>query len=59
VEWSRLHVDLGLGWNHIVFSDEKKFNLDGPDGLQYYWHDLRKEEQTFLSRQNGGGGVMI
>ncbi|ETV86302.1 hypothetical protein H257_02715 [Aphanomyces astaci] len=59
VEWAKSHVDLGLGWNQVVFSDEKKFNLDGPDGLQYYWHDLRKDEQTFLSRQNGGGGVMI
>ncbi|KAF0702422.1 hypothetical protein AaE_015946 [Aphanomyces astaci] len=59
VEWAKSHVDLGIGWDQIVFSDEKKFNLDGPDGLQYYWHDLRKEEHTFLSRQNGGGSVMI
>ncbi|KAH9118431.1 hypothetical protein LEN26_012103, partial [Aphanomyces euteiches] len=59
LEWAISQVDLGLGWNQIVFSDEKKFNLDGPDCLQYYWHDLRKEEQTFMSRQNGGGSVMI
>jgi transposase len=59
LEWAKSHVDLGLGWNDVVFSDEKKFNLDGPDCLQYYWHDLRKEEQTYLSRQNGGGSVMI
>ncbi|ETV89331.1 hypothetical protein H257_00656 [Aphanomyces astaci] len=37
----------------------EKFNLDGPDDLQYYWHDVRKDEQKFLSRQNGGDGVMI
>ncbi|KAF0710334.1 hypothetical protein AaE_012577 [Aphanomyces astaci] len=59
VEWAKSHVDLGLGWNQIVFSDENKFNLDGPDGLQYYWHDLCKEDQSFSSRQNGGGSVMI
>ncbi|DAZ94377.1 TPA: hypothetical protein N0F65_001111 [Lagenidium giganteum] len=37
-------------WEQCVFSDEKKFNLDGPDGPQYYWHDLRK---------SGGVSVMV
>lgn len=46
-------------WNHWIFSDEKKFNLDGPDGLAYYWHDLRKENKFFSTRQNGGGSVMV
>ena len=43
----------------MIFSDEKKFNLDGPDGYQYYWHDLRKDQEIYSKRVQGGGGVMI
>lgn len=43
----------------VIFSDEKKFNLDGPDGYQYYWHDLRKESQYCSRRQMGGGSIMV
>lgn len=53
------HVNWTTQWNNVVFSDEKKFNLDGPDGYNYYFHDLRKEERHLMSRQHGGGSVMI
>lgn len=46
-------------WNKTIFTDEKKFNLDGPDCMQYYWHDLRREAETYKTRQSGGGSVMI
>ena len=46
-------------WSAVIFSDEKKFNLDGPDGWQYYWHHLDHEEQWFSKRQSGGGGIMV
>ena len=46
-------------WRHIIFSDEKKFNLDGPDGFHYDWHDLNKEFQFYSKRAYGGGSVMI
>lgn len=53
------HVSWTNQWNNVVFSDEKKFNLDGPDGYNYYFHDLRKNEQHLMSRQHGGGSVMV
>lgn len=43
----------------MIFSDEKKFNLDGPDGIFSYWRDLRKEQRYFSSRNFGGGSLMV
>ena len=40
-------------WGKMVFSDEKKFNLDGPDGWTHYGHDLRKEPKIFPKRNFG------
>lgn len=60
LKWAREKVTWDAAkWSKVVFSDEKKFNLDGPDGLQFYWHDLRFEPQVFSRRQNGGGSVMV
>ena len=38
----------------IWFSDEKRWCLDRPDTLAYYWHDLRKETLWGMKRQGGG-----
>ena len=57
--FARNHVQWTENWRQVLFSDEKKFNLDGPDGFAYYFHDLRKEEKCFSKRQMGGGSVMV
>lgn len=57
-EFSKKHIGNKDFWNHVIFSDEKKFNLDGTDGLNYYWHDLRMESKL-LSRWVQGGGSVI
>lgn len=49
----------GSKWADIIFSDEKKWNLDGPDGCHFYWHDLRRTPEVFSRRQHGGGSVMV
>jgi transposase len=59
LEFARKYFNKDDVWAKTIFSDEKKFNLDGPDCLQYYWHDLRTEKQTYKTRQSGGGSVMI
>ena len=46
-------------WIKVIFSDEKKFNLDGPDGMAFYWWDSRKELQRISACQNGGKSLMF
>ena len=46
-------------WYSIVFSDEKKFSLHGPDGNQYYWKGSRDESRYKTKRHSGGGKLMV
>ena len=47
-------------WRKVVFSDEKKLNLDGPDGFQKYWRaKFFPEENYSLTKHSGGGSFMI
>ncbi|KAH8373041.1 hypothetical protein KR009_011029 [Drosophila setifemur] len=52
IVWSEEH------WRRVVFHDERRFNLDGPDGFSYYFHDLRNYERT-LSQRPRGNSVYI
>jgi hypothetical protein len=57
--WARAHMHWITEWLWIVYSDEKKFNLDGPDGFNYYFHDLRTEPKILSRRQMGVGSVIV
>ncbi len=59
LRWAKEHMSWKDEWLSVVWSDEKKFNFDGPDGNSYYWHDLRKEQIFSKRRQQGGGSVMV
>lgn len=43
----------------MIFSDENKFNFDGPDDFSGYWRDLRKEPRYFSMTNFGGGSLMV
>ncbi|KAG3090444.1 hypothetical protein PI124_g10254 [Phytophthora idaei] len=59
LEWAKRMVVRPDAWERIIFSDEKKFNLDGPDWLRHYWRDVRRPARQTVRRQNGGGSVMV
>ena len=46
-------------WKYVAFSDEKKFNLDGPDGISRSWQEKGREAQQRHNRNFGGGSVMV
>ena len=46
-------------WRKVIFSDEKKFNLDGQDGLQMYWYAKSFPEKNYSTRYCGGRSLMI
>jgi len=52
-KWLRERIDFST----VVFTDEKKFNLDGPDNWLSY-HLKHNDEPKRQKRQQGGGGIM-
>lgn len=59
LEFARKHQTWDDEWKTVVSSDEKKFNLDGPDGYKYFWADKNMPETIYSRRQNAGGSVMV
>lgn len=46
-------------WKSVVFSDEKKLNLDGPDGLDKHWTSQESPGPMRQRRNFGGGSLMV
>jgi hypothetical protein len=43
----------------VVFSDEKKFNLDGLDVMFHSWADPKLDRAIFSTRSSRTGGVIV
>lgn len=59
LEFANKHQFWAEEWHNVVFSDEKKFNLDGPDNSKKYWRDSRQERRSCYKRGFGGGTLMV
>lgn len=57
--WAETVVKDSVNFRDVLWTDEKRFNLDGPDHFAYFWHDLRNEVPKRMARRFGGGGIMF
>ena len=51
--------NLKQDWSKVWFSDEKRWCLDGPDRVGFYWHDLRKDTLLRMKRHSGGRSLTV
>ena len=57
LEWARQYLKMDM--SRVLFTDESRATLDGPDGWSNGWLYFGDERHQRLRRQQGGGGVMI
>jgi transposase len=60
LESAQTWVDEGVKWKTIVFSDEKRLQLDGPDCSREVWSSLKGERGRFASQSPlPKAGIMV
>ena len=52
MEFCKKHKHLDSQLQNTIFSDEKKFHLDGLDGYSYYWHHMYRKEVIYSRNPN-------
>jgi len=57
MEWARKYLQMDM--SRVLFTDETRATLDGPDGWANGWVYFGDEGHRRLRRQQGGGGIMI
>ena len=57
LKWARQY--LKQDFSKVIWTDESRVTLDGPDGWSRGWILPGKQPETMMRRQQGGGGIMI
>lgn len=60
LEWAKkMSFVSNIRLRRMLFTDEKRFCLDGPDRHAYYWRDKRVAAPVISTRRRSGGGFMV
>ena len=57
IDWAKTYMKTDM--KHVLFTDESRATLDGPDGWSRGWVIRGDQCPTRIRRQQGGGGVML
>lgn len=57
LQWAQKYMK--QPFEHVLFTDECRATLDGPDGWKRGWFSQEHGRPHLLRRQQGGGGVMF
>lgn len=57
VQWAKKYIKLPT--KYILFTDESRATMDGPDNWSKGWVLFGRQRHTRIRRQQGGGGIMI
>ena len=61
MNFGREFLNNGINFESIIWSDEKRFTLDGSDGNRHLWvtKDMDKNNYSFWHRQCAGKSLMV
>jgi transposase len=59
IQWCQQRLLEDTLWANVIFVDEKRWCLDGPDGLSKQWCDCRNPTPTRKHRVGGGRSIMV
>ena len=58
-EFAKLHIKKDTDFSKVIWSDEKRFNLKGPDSIYYSWILIEGDNSVVRSKRSFGGSSLM